>query len=103
MKKTTTPDEVLHTADELRWDVTQSFHDSLMEALRAAGIGCGIHYATPIHLQPAYEALGHARGDFPVAEEVTSRCVSLPVFPDLQEAQVDRVAAVIRSHLKSGS
>ncbi|MEE8409376.1 MAG: DegT/DnrJ/EryC1/StrS family aminotransferase [Myxococcota bacterium] len=73
-----------------------------METLYREGVGCGVHYATPLHLQPAYQELGHARGDFPAAEQVTGHCVSLPLFPDLEEAQVDRVATVVRNYLHNG-
>lgn len=77
--------------------------EPLMNALRAEGIGCGIHYAVPLHLQPAYADLGHGRGDFPVAEQVTGSCVSLPMFPGMTEEQVDTVSAVIRDFVKAGS
>jgi len=77
--------------------------DALLAALVDAGIGAGIHYATPLHLQPAYASLGHGRGDFPVAEDVSARCLSLPMFPDLTESQVDSVAQVIRKQIEAGS
>jgi dTDP-4-amino-4,6-dideoxygalactose transaminase len=76
--------------------------DQLIETAGKQGIGCGIHYAVPLHLQPAYKDLGYKQGDFPVSETVTSRCVSLPMFPDLTEAQVDRVVKVVREHVKAG-
>jgi dTDP-4-amino-4,6-dideoxygalactose transaminase len=77
--------------------------DALIAALAGAGISAGIHYATPLHLQPAYASLRYQRGDFPVAEEVSARCVSLPMFPDMSEAQVERVARVVHEHLQAGS
>jgi dTDP-4-amino-4,6-dideoxygalactose transaminase len=77
--------------------------EPFMKALHAEGIGCGIHYAVPLHLQPAYADLGHDRGDFPVSEQVTGSCVSLPIFPGLTEAQVDTVADVIRNFTRAGS
>ena len=77
--------------------------DKLIELAGKQGIGCGIHYAVPLHLQPAYKALGYKQGDFPVSEVVTSRCVSLPMFPDLTEAQVDKVAKFVQDYAKAGS
>lgn len=76
--------------------------DQLLAALRTAGIGCGVHYPLPLHLQPAYQQLGYGRGDFPVAEKVAAECVSLPMFPELSESQVDRVADAVRTHLQAG-
>ena len=76
--------------------------DAFIELAQKQGIGCGIHYAVPLHLQPAYQSLGGKAGDFPVAERVTASCVSLPMFPDLTEAQVDRVVGVLRDFVKAG-
>ncbi|MBI5510092.1 MAG: DegT/DnrJ/EryC1/StrS family aminotransferase [Deltaproteobacteria bacterium] len=77
--------------------------DRFLEHAAAQGVGCGVHYAVPLHLQPAYKALGHKQGDFKVAEQVTARCVSLPMFPGITEAQVDQVVKVVKEHVKAGS
>jgi dTDP-4-amino-4,6-dideoxygalactose transaminase len=66
--------------------------DAVLASLRWAGIGAGIHYPTPIHLQPAWRHLGYARGDFPVAEALADRCLSLPCFPGITEEEQLRVA-----------
>ena len=63
------------------------------------GIASGIHYPTPVHLQPAYAHLGYKAGDFPVAEDAMGRCLSLPMFPEMSEEQVDRVAGALRTSL----
>jgi dTDP-4-amino-4,6-dideoxygalactose transaminase len=76
--------------------------DQLLASLRARGIGAGIHYPVPLHLQPAFRDLGHARGDFPVAEAWASECLSLPLYPELSEADQDRVAAAVREHFGAG-
>jgi dTDP-4-amino-4,6-dideoxygalactose transaminase len=60
------------------------------------GIDTAIHYPTPIHLQPAYAALGHKAGDFPVAERAAAQIVSLPMYPELGAEAVARVAAALR-------
>ena len=57
----------------------------------SAGIATGIHYPVPLHLQKAYEWLGHAVGDLPVAEMVAAEIVSLPMFPQLSGEQQGRV------------
>ncbi len=66
--------------------------EALMEHLKQLGIGTGIHYPIPLHLQKAYESMGYKEGDFPVAERVAAEIVSLPMFPHLTEAQQTRVA-----------
>ena len=69
--------------------------DRLLEHLQASGIGAGVHYPVPLHLQPAYADLGYTRGALPVSEEVAATCLSLPLYPEMTEAQQDRVVAVI--------
>ena len=61
--------------------------------LADAGIGTGIHYPIPLHLQKAYEHLGYQAGDFPVTERVAREIVSLPMFPQLTQPQQDDVVA----------
>jgi dTDP-4-amino-4,6-dideoxygalactose transaminase len=55
----------------------------MQNSLRAAGIGTGIHYPIPLHLQKAYRGLGYGAGDFSIAERVASEILSLPMFPQL--------------------
>lgn len=73
--------------------------DAVLESLRAAGIDAGIHYPIPLHLQPAYRYLGYEEGDFPVTEEVCREILSLPIFPEMTESQVDRVVEELRKAL----
>ena len=68
----------------------------VMEALTAKGIGCGIHYPIPIHLQEAYQGLGLSAGDFPVSEECAAEELSLPMFPELTTEQIRYVADALR-------
>jgi len=70
--------------------------DALREHLRAAGVQTGVHYPVPIHLQRAYEDLGHKPGDFPNAERLAARMLSLPMFPELRPEQLAYVADQIR-------
>jgi dTDP-4-amino-4,6-dideoxygalactose transaminase len=67
----------------------------LMNHLKEAGIGTGIHYPIPLHLQTAYASLNYREGDFPVAERVAAEIVSLPMFPQLTVKQQSRVAAEV--------
>jgi dTDP-4-amino-4,6-dideoxygalactose transaminase len=75
--------------------------DALQEHLGSAGIQTGKHYPVPVHLQQAYASLGHEPGDFPVAERVAAEQLSLPLHPDMSEADVDFVTDSIRGWLRS--
>jgi dTDP-4-amino-4,6-dideoxygalactose transaminase len=66
--------------------------EQLQKHLGEAGIGTGIHYPIPLHLQKAYKHLGYRQGDFPVSEEAASQILSLPMFPGLTYGQQDRIA-----------
>ena len=70
--------------------------DGLLEHLQGNGVQAGIHYPVPIHLQPAWEHLGYRQGDFPVSEAWARECLSLPMYPELTEAQLSRVVAEVR-------
>ena len=65
--------------------------------LAESGVQTGVHYPIPIHLQPAFQNLGYARGDFPVAEAVAADILSLPMYPELTEDQIRTVAALIHA------
>jgi dTDP-4-amino-4,6-dideoxygalactose transaminase len=67
--------------------------DRVIKHLGSAGIGTGIHYPIPLHLQRAYRNLGYAPGDFPIAEKVASEILSLPMFPHLRADQQNRVVS----------
>ena len=69
--------------------------EGLMTHLGKAGIGTGIHYPVPLHLQKAYTSMKYSPEDFPVATRVAAQIVSLPLFPQLKAEQQSRVAAEI--------
>ena len=69
--------------------------DEVQKRLGAAGVQTGIHYPIPVHLQEAYESLGYRAGTFPVTEAAAGRILSLPMYPELTDAQVDYVAQVL--------
>ena len=77
--------------------VRSSQRDKLRAELSRSRIGTGLHYPIPLHLQPAYRYLGHQQGDFPVAEKIASECLSLPIFPELKEHEVDRICDAVTS------
>jgi dTDP-4-amino-4,6-dideoxygalactose transaminase len=70
------------------------------ERLRKRGIEVRVHYMPPVHLQPALAHLGYQYGDFPVAEGMARNMMSLPVYPEMEEAQVRSVVSKIRAALK---
>ncbi len=65
--------------------------EGMMAHLKTAGIGTGIHYPIPLHMQKAYKSLNYKSGDFPVAEKAAAQIVSLPMFPQLTTEQQTRV------------
>jgi dTDP-4-amino-4,6-dideoxygalactose transaminase len=70
--------------------------DGMMKHLKNVGIGTGIHYPIPLHLQKAYAALNYRRGNFPVCEKAASDIVSLPMYPQLKsEQQVQIVGEIL--------
>lgn len=67
--------------------------DAVLTHLQAAGIGAGVHYPVPIHLQGAYSDLGLGPGSFPNAERLAQRALSLPMFPGMSEGDQEHVVA----------
>jgi dTDP-4-amino-4,6-dideoxygalactose transaminase len=67
--------------------------DEAQKALQAAGIGTGIHYPVPVHLQKAYDNLGYRVGDFPMTELLANQFLSLPIYAELRQEQVSIVVA----------
>ena len=70
--------------------------EGLMAFLKDAGVGTGIHYPIPLHLQKAYTQLNYQRGDFPDAEKAAAEIVSLPMFPTLTSQQCSQVVDAIQ-------
>jgi dTDP-4-amino-4,6-dideoxygalactose transaminase len=69
--------------------------DDVQNALHAAGIGTGIHYPVPVHLQKAYADLRYKRGDFPITEALADRFLSLPIYAELRPEQVAEVVLAL--------
>lgn len=77
--------------------------DQLRKALEQEGIGTNIHYPTPIHLQPVCARYGYKNGMLPVTEAVASRIVSLPMYPELTEEQIQLVVAAVKRNISPHS
>ncbi len=73
--------------------------ETLRTRLAADGIGTGIHYPVPLHLQKAYQHRGFAEGDYPVTERVAAEILSLPMFPSLSLGQQDKVVEKVLQHV----
>ena len=71
--------------------------DAVREALSGQGISATVYYPTPIHLQPIYSSLGYRQGDLPKTERAAQEVLSLPMYPELSEEQIERVAEAISS------
>jgi dTDP-4-amino-4,6-dideoxygalactose transaminase len=76
--------------------------DGVRARLQRMGVAAGVHYPTPAHLQPAYAHLRRGAGSFPEAERSAARVLSLPMFPELTDAQVDRVVEALREATEGG-
>jgi dTDP-4-amino-4,6-dideoxygalactose transaminase len=74
--------------------------DALISTLAEKDIFCGIHYPVPIHLQEAYELLANKKGSFPIAEKCAEEFVSLPMFAELSQEQIQKVCREIKCFLE---
>lgn len=79
--------------------VRVAHRDTVLQKMGEKGISCGIHYPVPVHLQKAYANLGHQRGDFPVSEATADSFLSLPMYPELTDPQLDAVVAALKTCL----
>jgi dTDP-4-amino-4,6-dideoxygalactose transaminase len=86
-------DEVYHVFH--LYVVRHPERDRLRAFLAERGVATGVHYPTPLHLQPAYAWLGYSRGAFPVAEQWADQCLSLPMYAELSANQIERIAAAV--------
>jgi dTDP-4-amino-4,6-dideoxygalactose transaminase len=72
--------------------------DQLMEKLQQRRVGSMIHYPVPPHLQKAYKELNFKAGSFPVAEEIAKTCLSLPLYPGLNDSDIEIISEIINQH-----
>jgi len=76
--------------------VRSADRDALQRRLQAEDIQTGLHYPTPVHLQPAHADLGYQAGDFPEAEAAARSVLSLPMYPELSAHDIETVAHAVR-------
>jgi dTDP-4-amino-4,6-dideoxygalactose transaminase len=74
--------------------------DQLMEYMKERGISCGIHYPIPLHLQLAYSHLSYKEGDYPIAEKLSKEILSIPVYPELTDEQLNYIVNSINQFFK---
>lgn len=65
--------------------------DEIICDLKEKGIGVGIHFPVPLHLQPALKHLNYRKGDFPICEELCNNIFDIPIFPELDKSQIDYI------------
>jgi dTDP-4-amino-4,6-dideoxygalactose transaminase len=70
--------------------------DDLKKHLETNKIGCALHYPLSLHMQKCYAHLGYKAGSFPIAEKAAAQCLSLPIYPEMTDAQIQRVTEVIK-------
>ena len=80
--------------------IRTSDRDDLQNHLQQNGVATAIHYPVPPHLQQAYEYLGYKKGDFPIAETLADTMLSLPIYPEMEEDQIDYIIRTINEYSK---
>jgi aminotransferase EvaB len=78
---------------------TPDDRDALLKRMELRGLKCGVHYKWPVHLMRGYEDLGYRCGQFPVAEKQARHIFSLPIYPHLQDDEVDAIVEVVRASI----
>jgi dTDP-4-amino-4,6-dideoxygalactose transaminase len=76
--------------------------DRLQQFLRERGVATRVYYPIPLHMQPAFDYLGHKAGDVPVSERLAREVLSLPIFPGISPEQIERVARAVREFYGGG-
>lgn len=74
--------------------------NAVLERLHKAGVGAGIHYPVPVHMQGAFAHLGYREGDFPIAEAAAAEILSLPMFAEISEEQQAHVASTLNTAVR---
>jgi len=74
--------------------------DKIKAFLASKGVESGVHYPIPLHLQPAYRYLGYKKGSLPVAEKKAKEILSLPMYPELEKKEIERIVAYVKEAIK---
>lgn len=94
------------------YDSVSSYHlfvirtgnrNKLKDYLSKNGIGTAVHYPVPIHLTPTFKSMGYCKGDFPVSERLSDEVLSLPLFPELKDREIENVIKKIKAYFKKQS
>ena len=80
--------------------IRTKYRDSLKEYLESKGVQCGIHYPIPVHLQPPYTKLGLKDGMYPEAEQLSREVLSLPMYPNLSNEEIEYIVTSIEEFYK---
>ena len=80
---------------------TKRSRDELARYLNENGIATGLHYPIPLHIQPCFKHLGYKEGDMPVTEELANNCLSLPMYSELRDEEIEYVADKVNEFFKS--
>jgi len=92
-----TPEEMSFTRHVYHIYAIRTFQrEALQKTLSERGIQTGIHYPIPVHLQKAYADLGYRSGDFPHSEKAANEVLSLPMYPELSDENIEIVSAAVR-------
>ncbi len=81
--------------------IRSSKREAIGAHLKEMGVDTGVHYPLPLHLQPAYKFLGYQTGAFPISEKHAGEMLSLPVYPEMTDEQVDYVCNQVQAFFKS--
>lgn len=79
-----------------QYTIRSKKRDEIQRRLKEEGISSVVYYPRPLHLQKALSYLGHREGDFPAAEEAAKEVLSLPIYPELEESDIRRIAGIVR-------
>jgi dTDP-4-amino-4,6-dideoxygalactose transaminase len=102
IEEITLPKEMSYAKHVYHLFVIQSPHrDELQKILTEQGIGTGLHYPLPLHLQQCFKHLGYKKGDFIQTENLAQNCLSLPIFPEITDDQIVFVSNVVREFYKA--
>jgi len=82
-----------------QYTILSNHRDKIQQKLKENGISSVVYYPVPLHLQKALRFLGYKKGDFPIAERTSRRALSLPMFPELQVSEIERISEIIKSAL----
>lgn len=88
-----------YTSVYAQYTIQVEHRDAVQEAMKAKGVPTAVHYPVPLHLQPAFAFLEQGVGCFPVSEKAAERVMSLPMHPYMNEAEIEQVAAAVKSSL----